>query len=88
VGCLACTLSGVLLTTTLPAVLIGQYVPIALVGAALSPLAALTVAIRVFDVRAYSRWQAGQAKPLGVRMLRACSDGITWPLWWWRRAQV
>jgi len=53
-------------------------------GAVLTPIAGLAIAIRIFDVRSYTRWQWGRAAPLGVRMVRACSDGMSWPLWWWR----
>jgi hypothetical protein len=63
------------------------YMPIevtvilALLGLALSPLAAFAIAARVFDIRAYRRWQSGARTRLGARLLRAYSDGRTWGAW-------
>jgi len=63
------------------------YVPIevtvilALFGLALPPLAAFAIAARVFDIRAYRRWQSGTRTRLGARLVRAYSDGLTWGAW-------
>jgi len=54
---------------------------LALLGLALSPLAAFAIAARVFDTRAYRRWLSGARMWLGARLLRAYSDGRTWGVW-------
>ncbi len=53
----------------------------ALLGLALSPLAAFAIAARVFNIRAYRRWQSGTRTRLGAWLLRAYSDGLTWGAW-------
>jgi hypothetical protein len=67
---------GVLSTMLLPSILVA--IPL------LSPLAAIPIAIYVFDVRAHRRWRASDRARVGARVLRACSDGI---MWWkhWRK---
>lgn len=75
---------GVLSSTLLPAgalaLLPWPELPVA--GLVLSPLAAIPLAARVFDTRGWPRWQAGRRAPLGVRVLRALSDGVLWLRWW------
>jgi hypothetical protein len=71
--CFACVYAGVLSITLLPGGLLALlYGP----GLLISPLAALPLALRVFDRRAYARWRAGRRGALLARMLRACSDGV------------
>jgi hypothetical protein len=48
----------------------------------LTPFAALPIAVFVVDRRAYRRWHGAIRAPLGVRLLRACSDGVLWWCWW------
>jgi len=81
VGCTACVCLGVLSTSLLPLALVLQMAPTVLAGIVLSPVAAFVIAARVFDTRAHGRWQRGARARLGVRMLRAYSDGVTWVLW-------
>ena len=79
--CTACVYLGVLSTSILPLVIALQLAPAAVAGLVISPLAAFVVAARVFDTRAYSRWQRGARARLGARVLRAYSDGVTWGAW-------
>jgi hypothetical protein len=81
VVCTTCVYLGVLSTSILPLVIALQLAPAAVAGLVLSPLAAFVVAARVFDTRAYSRWQRGARARLGARVLRAYSDGVTWGVW-------
>lgn len=77
--CFICVYIGVLSTMLLPGVLVP-----ATDGIVLSPVAALPLAILVVDIRAYKRWHGSKQTRMGIRMLRACSDGITWWCVWWR----
>ncbi len=87
--CAFCVYLGVLSTSLLPVAILLRFTPAALFGLALSPLAAFAIAARVFDIRAYRRWQSGGRTRLGARLLRAYSDGITWGAWLrQRRAQA
>jgi hypothetical protein len=75
--CFCCVYLGVLSTMLLPSTLAPT-----LAGIALSPLAAIPVAVIVVDARAHKRWRASERARLGMRLLRACSDGILWWCWW------
>jgi hypothetical protein len=81
VVCAACVYFGVLSTSLLPMALVLQLAPAAVVGLVLSPLAAFVITARVFDTRAYGRWQRSARARLGARVLRAYSDGVTWGAW-------
>lgn len=81
-ACYGCVAVGVLGTTTFPASLMSLLGMPGLTLAALTPLAALFLAGRVFDTRAYARWRARRNAPLAARMIAAVSDGLTWPRWW------
>lgn len=76
---------GVLSTSLLPSALLLQFAPSVLIGLALPPLAAFVIAVRVFDNRAYRRWQSANRVRLGARLLRAYSDGVMWSVWLRRR---
>lgn len=77
--CASCVYLGIISTALLPALLL-----LGMTGLIISPLAALPLTFYVFDIRAYPRWQAANKSPLGARILRALSDGVTWPRWWRR----
>lgn len=79
--CMLCTYVGVLSASTCPLAMLAYIYPSAVIGVALSPLAAWIVATLVFDCRAYQRWQNGRRHRLGVRLLRSYSDGLLWPYW-------
>jgi hypothetical protein len=79
--CAVCVYLGVLSTSTLPLVLFAPVELATITTVTLSPLAAFAVAARVFDSRAYRRWQQGHRSRLGARLLRSFSDGVTWVLW-------
>jgi hypothetical protein len=82
--CFICVYFGVISTTWLsPILLAHMYFP-EMSGLMISPLAAIPITILVCTLRAYPRWHAASSTPLGVRMMRACSDGVTWPFWCWR----
>ncbi len=85
--CTFCVYLGVMTTSFLPSALLLPLWSAALVGVTLSPLVAFAVAARVFDTRAYRRWRSSRAR-LGVRMLRAYSDGLIWALWLRRRERM
>jgi len=76
--CFLCVYLGVVSTTLLPTTAIYFLQLPTISGLFLSPLASIPIAIRVFDRRAYRRWHNSSKAVLGVRMLRACSDGIQW----------
>jgi hypothetical protein len=87
--CACCVYLGVLSTGLLPTVLLAHVAPVVLVGLVLSPLTAFAITARVFDNRAYRRWQSNARTRLGVRLLRAYSDGLTWGAWLrQRRARI
>jgi hypothetical protein len=86
--CLFCVYLGVLSTSFLPATLLLRLSPAALVGLIFSPLAAFAITARVFDIRAYRRWRSGGRSRLGVRVLRAYSDGLIWAMWLRRRQRA
>jgi hypothetical protein len=78
---LACHYVGVLLWTLLPSAAAALLFP-AMVGAViLSPIAAVPLAVIVFDRRGYRRWVAGRHRVLSVRVLLAISDGVMWISW-------
>ncbi len=79
--CAACVYLGVLSTSMLPLAVVLQLAPAAAVSVVLSPLAAFAITARVFDIRAYNRWQRGARVRLGARVLRAYSDGVMWGVW-------
>lgn len=81
-ACYGCVALGVLGTATLPASLAPLLGRSGMVTVALTPLAALLLAGRVFDTRAYQRWCSRRNAPLAARMIAAISDGLTWPRWW------
>lgn len=83
---LPATLLTALLSATVPVNLLPTHILPGTISLAISPLAALPIAARVFDIRAYDRWRIARRDPLGVRMLRAYSDGVDW-LRWWRALQ-
>ena len=85
--CTFCVYMGVMTTSFLPATLLLPLWSAALVGVTLSPLVAFAIAARVFDTRAYRRWRSSRAR-LGVRVLRAYSDGLIWALWLRRRERM
>lgn len=77
--CAACVYLGVLSASALPLALHAAPMPAG--ELALAPLAAMAITARIFDVRAYGRWQRGARTRLGARMLRAYSDGVMWSAW-------
>jgi hypothetical protein len=82
--CFLCVYGGVISTTWLsPLLLAHTYFP-ELANFTVSPLGAIAITILVCAGRAYPRWQAAHKRSLGLRMLHACCDGVTWPLWWRR----
>lgn len=85
--CTFCVYLGVLTTSFLPSAILLYLSPAALVGVTLSPLVAFAIAARVFDTRAYRRWRSSHAR-IGVRVLRAYSDGLIWALWLRRRERL
>jgi hypothetical protein len=79
--CVVCVYLGIMSTLWLPPTLL------LLVGGSVTPghitwLMAIPITIVVCDRRAYGRWRSSHRAPLGVRMLRALSDGVTWWRWW------
>lgn len=80
-----CHYIGVLFWTLLPSTLLSIAYPSAIGGVVVSPLAAVPIAIVIFDHRGYARWTRAYQQPYSVRILRAISDGITWPYWWHKR---
>lgn len=81
VVCAGCVYLGVMSSSALPLAVLLHIMPLPLVGVVLSPLAAFAITTRVFDTRAYLRWQRGARGRLGARLLRAYSDGVMWWLW-------
>lgn len=79
--CLACVYAGIVSTMLLPVSIVATLQPASFLLLTPSPLAAIPLAILVFDNRAYRRWRANSKSPLGVKLIRACSDGITWFRW-------
>jgi hypothetical protein len=77
-----CHYVGVLFWTLLPPTLLSLIYPPMINGLLISPLAAVPIAIVVFDHRGYARWVSASHRSLSVRILRAVSDGVTWLYWW------
>src|SRR5262245_38267673 len=84
--CLACTWLGVVSSLALPTTLLLLLFSSSLIstGVMLSPLATFVVTVRVFDARAWRRWQSSQRTLIVVRIVRAYNDGILWLRWWAR----
>lgn len=85
--CFLCVYLGVLSTALLPVTLLAHLAVAPRLSVVVSPLAALPLAIHVFDRRAYMRWRAGCRAQLGARLLRACGDGVIWWRWWARESE-
>jgi hypothetical protein len=85
--CTFCVYLGVLTTSFLPSAMLLHTSPAAFLGVTISPLVAFAIAARVFDTRAFRRWRSSRAQ-LGVRVLRAYSDGLIWVRWLRRHEQI
>lgn len=81
IGCFISTYLGVLSFLLLPAPVLEQIVPGALlVTTLISPVAAIPLAALVCSAGTYRRWQRARRGRLGGRVLHAYSDGVLWPL--------
>src|SRR5579859_6793221 len=76
--CLLCTGCGVLLSTALP-IAAGAQITTLSQHTTLLPCLLIALAVRVFDRRSWERWRSSRQRPLGARILGACSDGMQWP---------
>ena len=79
--CFICVYLGVISTMMLPTPGLSLLGVPSSISAMFSPIAAFPFAARTFDKRAYDHWRKARKIPLGVRMVRAYSDGVTWAFW-------
>lgn len=80
--CTVCVSLGVWSTNFLPIVGISLILEIpSSLPITISPFAALAIAALVVDKRAYNRWNRARRAEMGLRMLRAYTDGLLWMRW-------
>lgn len=80
--CCICVYFGVLSTNSLPITVLALFINIPhSIPTTISPLAAVAIAALVVDKRAYQRWKGARRAEMGIRMLRAYTDGLLWMRW-------